>query len=113
MANKKNKPKSENKKEPEVKDENKVENKVDGTKEVPDHRNFIVAPINDIALVQCVDEKAAARAVAADIGYSGKLLVVEADFTELFSVSHRVETRGESMDDFVKQATADAPKEGE
>jgi len=72
-------------------------------------KNFIVIPAEAAAVVECADEKAAARAIAQASGYAGKLLVVEADYVELLTAHHRIELKTESMDKFVEEGTQEKP----
>ena len=70
-------------------------------KEPPKERTFIVVPVSGIAVVTCADEKAAARAFATEAGFAGKLVVVEADYTEIYAASHRIELKQEQVGNVV------------
>jgi hypothetical protein len=74
-----------------------------------EEKNFIVFPVpgGQIAVVQCGDEKAAARAYAAAAGHTGKLVVVEADYTEVYSASHRIELKQEQVQGLIADFSDD------
>lgn len=63
----------------------------------PESKKFFVIPVNSVARVTAANEREAVREAVNKTG-SGKYIVVEADYTEVFSTSQRIELKAETTD---------------